>query len=113
MAAARNITSSLPDDLIRKAKVHAAKCNSTVNALVRKLLEEALSDGRRTRAAAGRLLAIAAAARILTAIHARSAGHKYMRDVKAFFDTTILMYLYGGAIRRNQPRRRNYSMCRW
>jgi plasmid stability protein len=60
MAAARNITSSLPDDLIRKAKVHAAKCNSTVNALVRKLLEEALSDGRRTRAAAGRLLAIAA-----------------------------------------------------
>ena len=60
MAAARNITSSLPDDLIRKAKVHAGKCNSTVNALVRKLLEEALSDGRRTRAAAGRLLAIAA-----------------------------------------------------
>src|ERR1022692_919140 len=32
-----------------------------------------------------------------------------MRDVKAFFDTTILMYLYGGAIRRNRPRRRNYS----
>jgi hypothetical protein len=30
-----------------------------VNALVRKLLEEALSDDRRTRAAADRLLAIA------------------------------------------------------
>lgn len=57
--AARNITLSLPDDLIRKAKVHAAQRNSTVNALVRKLLEEALSDDRRTRAAADRLLAIA------------------------------------------------------
>ena len=56
---ARNITLSLPDDLIRKAKVHAAQRNSTVNALVRKLLEEALSDDRRTRAAADRLLAIA------------------------------------------------------
>jgi plasmid stability protein len=58
--AARNITLSLPDDLIRKAKVHAAQRNSTVNALVRKLLEEALSDDRRTRAAADELLAIAA-----------------------------------------------------
>ncbi|MGO4880578.1 MAG: DUF6364 family protein [Bryobacteraceae bacterium] len=58
--AARNITLSLPDDLIRKAKVHAAQRNSTVNALVRKLLEEALSDDRRTRAAADKLLAIAA-----------------------------------------------------
>ena len=57
--AARNITLSLPDDLIRKAKVHAAQRNSTVNALVRQLLEEALSDDRRTRAAADRLLAIA------------------------------------------------------
>lgn len=57
--AARNITLSLPDDLIRKAKVHAAQRNSTVNALVRKLLEEALSDDRRTRAAADRLLTIA------------------------------------------------------
>jgi hypothetical protein len=53
-----NLESSRRSD--SKAKVHAAKCNSTVNALVRKLLEEALSDGRRTRAAAGRLLAIAA-----------------------------------------------------
>jgi plasmid stability protein len=57
--AARNITLSLPDNLIRKAKVYAAQRNSTVNALVRKLLEEALSDDRRTRAAADRLLAIA------------------------------------------------------
>jgi len=58
--AARNITLSLPDDLIRKAKVHAAQHNSTVNALVRKLLEEALSDDRRTRAAVDELLTIAA-----------------------------------------------------
>jgi plasmid stability protein len=57
--AARNITLSLPDDLIRKAKAHAAQRNTSVNALVRKLLEEALSDDRRTRAAADRLLAIA------------------------------------------------------
>jgi plasmid stability protein len=53
--AVRNITLSLPGNLIRKAKVHAAQRNSTVNALVRKLLEEALSDDRRTRAAADRL----------------------------------------------------------
>jgi|HubBroStandDraft_1064217.scaffolds.fasta_scaffold01030_16 plasmid stability protein len=58
--AARNITLSLPDDPIRKAKVHAAQRKSTVNALVRKLLEEALSDDRRTRAAADEPLAIAA-----------------------------------------------------
>lgn len=58
--AARNITLSLPDDLIRKAKTHAARRNSTVNALVRQLLEDALSDERRTRAAADELLAIAA-----------------------------------------------------
>ena len=41
--------------------MHAAQRNSTVNALVRKLLEEALSDDRRTRAAADKLLAIAGA----------------------------------------------------
>ena len=57
--AVRNITLSLPDQLIRKAKVHAAQRSSTVNALVRKLLEEALTDDRRTRAAADQLLAIA------------------------------------------------------
>jgi plasmid stability protein len=56
----RNITLSLPDDLIRKAKVHAARRNSSVNALVRKLLEAALSDERLTRAPADELLAIAA-----------------------------------------------------
>jgi len=56
---ARNITLSLPDDLIRKAKVYAAQRNSSLNALVRGLLEEALSADRRTRAAADRLLAIA------------------------------------------------------
>jgi plasmid stability protein len=60
IVAARNITLSLPDDLIRKAKMHVAQRNSSVNALVRKLLEEALSDESRTRAAADELLAIAA-----------------------------------------------------
>jgi hypothetical protein len=60
MAAARKITLSLPGDLIRRAKVHAAQRNSTVNALVRELLEQALSGDRRTRAAADRLLEMAA-----------------------------------------------------
>jgi hypothetical protein len=36
VVSARNVTLSLPDDLIRKAKVHAAQRNSTVNALVRR-----------------------------------------------------------------------------
>jgi plasmid stability protein len=55
----RNITFSLPIDLVRKAKVHAAEHDTTINALVRDLLQEALSDEGRTRAAAKRLLALA------------------------------------------------------
>jgi plasmid stability protein len=55
----RNITFNLPADLIRQAKIHAAERDTTVNALVRELLQEALTRDGRARAAADRLLALA------------------------------------------------------
>ena len=39
----RNITLSLPVALIRQAKVYAAQHDTTINTLVRELLQEALS----------------------------------------------------------------------
>jgi plasmid stability protein len=56
----RNITFNLPEDLLRAAKIYAAEHETTVNSLVRELLQEKLTANRRTRAAATRLLAIAA-----------------------------------------------------
>ncbi|MBZ5620458.1 MAG: hypothetical protein LAQ69_17290 [Acidobacteriia bacterium] len=55
----RNITLSLPTDLIREAKVYAAQHDTTINAFVREVVEEALSRESRARAAADRLLEIA------------------------------------------------------
>ena len=55
----RNITLSLPVDLIRRAKVYAAKHDTTINALVRELLQEELVREARARVAADRLLALA------------------------------------------------------
>lgn len=55
----RNITFNLPSDLIRRAKVYAAEHDTTVNTVVRELLQEALSREDRARAAADRLLALA------------------------------------------------------
>jgi len=55
----RNITFSLPADLIRKAKIYAAAHDTTINAFVRELLQEALSCESRARGAANRLLALA------------------------------------------------------
>ena len=55
----RNITFSLPTDLIRRAKVYAAEHDTTINTVVRELLQEALSRESRARAAADRLLALA------------------------------------------------------
>lgn len=55
----RNITLSLPVDLIRQAKVYAAEHDTTINALVRELLQEALVREARARVAADRLLALA------------------------------------------------------
>lgn len=55
----RNITFSLPADLIRGARIYAAERDKTINGVVRDLLEEALSRENRARVAADRLLAIA------------------------------------------------------
>jgi plasmid stability protein len=57
--ATRNITFSLPEDLVRDAKVYAAQHDTTVNALVRELLQTHVSAEARARAAAERFLAIA------------------------------------------------------
>ncbi len=57
--ATRNITFSLPADLIHQAKVFAAEHDTTINALVRDLLKQALTGEDRVRAAAARLLALA------------------------------------------------------
>lgn len=56
----RNITFSLPSDLIQQAEVYAAQHDTSMNALVRELLQEALGRDDRARVAAERLLAIAA-----------------------------------------------------
>jgi plasmid stability protein len=55
----RNITLSLPGDLIRHARICAAEHHTTINALVRELLEEALAREGRARLAAHRLLFLA------------------------------------------------------
>jgi plasmid stability protein len=44
VVAARNITFKLPTDLLTKAKVYAAQHDTTVNSLVRELLEQKLSS---------------------------------------------------------------------
>jgi plasmid stability protein len=54
--AARNITFSLPAELVREAKIYAAQHDTTVNALVRELLEEKVSAESRAQAAVKRLL---------------------------------------------------------
>jgi plasmid stability protein len=54
----RNITLNLPSDLIRQAKVHAAKHDTTVNAFVRRLLQESLSRESGTGETVNRLLAL-------------------------------------------------------
>lgn len=53
---ARNLTLSLPADLIRQAKIYAAERDTTINAVVRQLLEEALSQQSRRHAAVNRVL---------------------------------------------------------
>jgi plasmid stability protein len=55
----RNITFSLPADLLRKAKIYAAEHDTTVNGIVRELLEDVLSRKDREGAAFERLLKLA------------------------------------------------------
>jgi plasmid stability protein len=57
--ATRNLTLHLPTDLIRKAKVYAAQHDTSINNLVKELLEQKVSDEDRYRAAATRILEIA------------------------------------------------------
>ncbi len=55
----RNITFNLPADLLRQAKIYAAEHDTTVNALVRALLQDKVTGEARARAAAERVLRIA------------------------------------------------------
>ena len=55
----RNITLSLPEDLIRKAKVHAAAHDTSINNVVRGLLEHLVQSESESRKAAERLIALA------------------------------------------------------
>ena len=60
--ASRNITFNLPVDLVREAKVFAAQHDTTMNAMVRELLEEKLRSSSRTMDAVEQMLAISAGA---------------------------------------------------
>jgi plasmid stability protein len=55
----RNITFSLPADLLQQAKIFAAEHDTTLNALVCELLQAKLASEGRSPAAADRLLALA------------------------------------------------------
>lgn len=59
VATTRNLTLSLPVDLIHKAKTHAASRHTSINRLVRELLEEAVEGEDRQRRATAKILAIA------------------------------------------------------
>ena len=52
----RNITFSLPPELIRRAKIIAAERDTSLNGLVREALESAVAAGDRSRSAGERLL---------------------------------------------------------
>lgn len=56
----RNITLSLPTELLRRAKLYAAVHDTTVNTLVRDLLLQRLEAEDSSRRAAARVLQIAA-----------------------------------------------------
>lgn len=55
----RNVTFSLPAELIRQAKVYAAEHDTSLNAIVRELLDEKISADAPARAATERILQIA------------------------------------------------------
>jgi len=55
----RNVTFNLPVDLMRQAKVYAAEHDTTVNAVVRELLQEKVSAEARAKSAAERFLQLA------------------------------------------------------
>jgi hypothetical protein len=55
----RNVTITLPAELIRAARVFAAERDTTLNALLRELLQERLQREGRMQAAVHRMLNIA------------------------------------------------------
>jgi len=55
----RNITFSLPVNLVRQAKIYAAEHDTTINAVVRELLQTKLAGEDRALAAAERVLQLA------------------------------------------------------
>jgi len=55
----RNITISLPADLVRAARVFAAERDTTLNALLREMLQDRLNNEGRMRAAIERMLDVA------------------------------------------------------
>ena len=55
----RNVTIHLPEELLRTAKIYAAEHGTTVNALVKGILEQKLTANGQSRAAVETLLAIA------------------------------------------------------
>ena len=55
----RNVTFSLPVDLLRRAKVLAAENDTSLNALVKEALTDALDRSAQYRAAGERLLELA------------------------------------------------------
>ncbi|MFZ1678591.1 MAG: DUF6364 family protein [Saprospiraceae bacterium] len=46
----KNITLSIPDDLIRQGREYASKHGTTLNALIRKLLKTTVQPGDQTKA---------------------------------------------------------------
>jgi plasmid stability protein len=52
----RNVTFSLPVELIREAKILAAKQDKSLNAIVRESLEQAVESDRRYQEAGRRIL---------------------------------------------------------
>lgn len=55
----RNVTFNLPVELMRQAKIYAAQHDTTVNALVRYLLQEKISGEARAKATTQRFLHLA------------------------------------------------------
>jgi hypothetical protein len=58
----------LPAELVREAKIYAAQHDTTVNALVRELLEEKLSAQGRARAAVQRILELSKSGLLRTSV---------------------------------------------
>jgi len=59
MEKTKNLTLHLPADLIRRVKVYAAQRDTTINGVVKELLEKTVCSEDKARAAADRILEVA------------------------------------------------------